>query len=208
MKLLSHSFQDGAAIPARYAFGRIAPETHVALADNLNPHLTWSDVPAGTRSFVLICHDPDVPSQGHDVNQEGRRVSPSLPRVDFFHWVLLDIPASVTEIAEGSQSQGVTPRGQPGPEAPAGMRHGLNDYTAWFAGDAEMSGSYFGYDGPCPPWNDELLHHYVFTLYALDVPSLEVSGILDGRSVRQALAGHVLASATITGTYTLNPAIG
>jgi Raf kinase inhibitor-like YbhB/YbcL family protein len=207
MRLFSTSFNEGEAIPARYAFARIAPQTHIALSDNLNPHLAWDDVPPGTRSFALICHDPDVPSRGDDVNQEGRTVAATLPRVDFYHWVLIDIPATDTSIAEGSHANGVTARGKPGPNAPAGTRHGLNDYTGWFAGDTDMSGDYFGYDGPCPPWNDELVHHYIFTLYALDVPSLEIAGQLDGASVRRALEGHVLASATLTGTYALNPAV-
>ena len=52
---------------------------------------------------------------------------------------------------------------------PRGARQGINDYTGWFAGDKDMAGNYFGYDGPCPPWNDEIPHRYVFTLYALDV---------------------------------------
>jgi hypothetical protein len=95
--------------------------------------------------------------------------------------------ADATEIAEGRHASGVTPGGKSGPAAPDGMRHVLNDYTGWFAGDAEMAGSYFGYDGPCPPWNDERLHHYVFTLSALDMPALVVSGNLDGSTVHQAL---------------------
>lgn len=70
-----------------------------------------------------------------------------------------------------------------------------------------MAGDYFGYDGPCPPWNDERIHHYLFTLYALDVPALEISDTLDGRAVRKALEGHVLATATLTGTYSLNPSV-
>ena len=67
------------------------PAHHVCLGKNLNPHLAWSDVPTGTKSFVLICHDPDVPSRGDDVNQEDRTVPATLPRVDFFHWVLVDL---------------------------------------------------------------------------------------------------------------------
>ena len=65
---------------------------------------------------------------------------------------------------------------RPGPHAPRGARQGINDYTGWFAGDKDMAGNYFGYDGPCPPWNDEIPHRYVFTLYALDVPRLDVGG--------------------------------
>jgi phosphatidylethanolamine-binding protein (PEBP) family uncharacterized protein len=68
-----------------------------------------------------------------------------------------------------------------------------------------MQGSYFVYDGPCPPWNDSIVHHYVFTVRALDVASLPVAGNFGGADVRGAIEGHVLASAHITGTYTLNP---
>lgn len=71
-----------------------------------------------------------------------------------------------------------------------------------------MSGNYFGYDGPCPPWNDALVHHYVFTLYALNVPHLDVHGDFDGKQVRAAMAGHILAQASITGLYSLSPASG
>jgi len=207
MKLTSQSFADGAPIPGEFSFCIPADEGHVCLGANRNPQLAWSDVPEGTRSFVLICHDPDVPSRGDDVNQEGRVVPASLPRVDFFHWVLVDLPADVREIAAGSFSSEVTPGGKPGPAGPQGTRQGINDYTNWFAGDAAMAGDYHGYDGPCPPWNDEIVHHYVFTLYALDVPRCAVEGRFTGADVRAAIAGHVLAEARLTGTYTLNPAL-
>jgi Raf kinase inhibitor-like YbhB/YbcL family protein len=205
MKISSQSFNDGAAIPGEFAFAVIDPATHVSLSSNRNPHLAWTEVPEGTKSFVLICHDSDVPSQADDVNKEDREVPASLPRVDFFHWTLMDIPAEDREIVAGGHSNGVTPRGKKGTDAPNNLRHGINDYTSWFAGDANMQGTYFGYDGPAPPWNDSLLHHYVFTLYALDVPHLEVRGDPTGANVRAALDGHVIARATLTGTYSLNP---
>ena len=204
MKLWSDSWTNGDRIPERHAAGRIVPEGGVAFSDNLNPHLAWSDVPAGAKSMVLICHDFDVPSRGDDVNQPGREVPADLPRVDFFHWVLVDLPPLPTVIAEGEYSRGFTPRGKPGPAARNGARHGLNDYTGWFAGDAERSGQYFGYDGPFPPFNDSLVHHYVFTLYAVALPRLPLEGIFTGDQVRQKLAGRVLAEATFSGTYTLN----
>lgn len=208
MQLTSQSFQDGQAIPGEFAFAVPDAASHVALSSNRNPHLAWSGAPAGTQSFVVVCHDPDVPSRGDDVNQEGREVPASLPRVDFFHWLLLDIPAATTEIAAGAQSDGVTPRGKSGPAAPGGLRHGINDYTGWFAGDEQMKGDYYGYDGPCPPWNDSIVHHYVFTVYALATPTLAVSGELTGANVRAALqAGQVLGKASITGLYSLNPAV-
>ncbi|MGB0590582.1 MAG: YbhB/YbcL family Raf kinase inhibitor-like protein [Myxococcota bacterium] len=207
MKLWSDSFKDQAPIPEAFAFGKMDPDTHVTLSDNKNPHLAWDGLPEGTRSLVLICHDPDVPSVGDDVNQEGRTVPASLPRVDFYHWVLVDLAADTHEIAEGSFSAAVTTGGKPGPEGPQGTRHGVNNYTDWFAGADGMSGDYFGYDGPGPPWNDERLHHYVFTLYALDSARCAVEGRFGGPEVLAALEGHVLGSASITGTYTLNPSV-
>jgi Raf kinase inhibitor-like YbhB/YbcL family protein len=207
MKVTSTSFSDGGAIPAEFAFCAPDPKGHATLSKNRNPHLAWSDVPAGTRSFAIVCHDPDVPSKGDDVNQEGRVVRASLPRVDFFHWVLVDLPASVQAVEAGEYASSVTPHGKPGPAAAHGARQGVNSYTDWFASDASMSGDYYGYDGPCPPWNDELPHRYVFTVYALDVEKLPVQGAFRGPDVRQAIERHVLAQASITGKYSLNPAV-
>ena len=209
MKIWSDSFKDGGFINGANAFCVIDPLTHVQLSSNHNPHLAWSGLPPGTQSLALICHDPDVPSRGDDVNQEGRSVPPDLPRLDFFHWSLIDIPPAMDSIAEAQFSSGVTPRGKTGPhiaDAPgaAGLRHGINDYTEWFKGDSEMSGVYFGYDGPCPPWNDSIVHRYIFTLYALDVARLPLESFT-GQQARDALAGHVLAQAQTTGLYTLNP---
>ena len=207
MQLSCPRFNDGQTIPADFAFCLPDPTRHVCLGRNLNPELRWQDAPAGTRSFVLICHDRDVPSQGDDVNQPDRVVPASLPRVDFYHWVLIDLPASMTAIAEGEFSREVTPRGKNGPQAPHGARQGVNNYTDWFAGDHDMKGDYYGYDGPCPPWNDEIIHHYVFTLYALDIASLPLEGKFGGPEVRAAMQGHILAQASLTGTYTLNAAL-
>ncbi len=207
MKLSSSSFQNNGSIPAEFAFCAPDPDTHVTLSKNRNPELSWSDAPAATRSFVLICHDVDVPSRGDDVNQEGRTIPASLPRVDFFHWVLVDLPAHATGIKAGEFSDGVTPRGKPGTDGSRGTRQGINDYTGWFASDKDMAGNYYGYDGPCPPWNDSILHHYVFTLYALDVDKCSVTGTFKGPDVLAAIRGHVLAQAALTGIYSLNPEV-
>jgi Raf kinase inhibitor-like YbhB/YbcL family protein len=205
MQLWIQSFNEGESIPGEFAFAVVDPRNHFSMSTNRNPHLEWSDVPEGTRSFALICHDYDVPSQADDVNQEGREVSASLPRIDFFHWLLLDVPATTREIVAGSHSNGVTPRGKSGPATTGGLRHGVNDFTKWFLGDAKMEGKYHGYDGPAPPWNDAVVHHYVFTLYALDIQHPHVQGELTGPNVRAALEAHVRAKATLTGTYSLNP---
>jgi Raf kinase inhibitor-like YbhB/YbcL family protein len=207
MKLASHCMTDGQPLNGKYAFCVPASEGHVSLSSNTNPHLAWSEVPEGTRSLVLICHDPDVPSRGDDVNQEGRTVPASLPRVDFFHWVLVDLDPARGEIREGEFSSEVTAGGKAGPSAPHATRQGINDYTAWFAGDADMAGDYYGYDGPCPPWNDEIKHRYVFTLFATDLNSLPIEGRFSGQQVRDAIEGHVLDSASLTVTYSLNPAV-
>lgn len=207
MKITSQSFSDNQAIPAEFAFCAPDAKTHCTLGANRNPQLAWSDVPAGTKSLVLLCHDPDVPSKPDDVNQEGRTIPATLPRVDFFHWVLVDIDPASTGVAAGEFSSAVTPRGKAGPQAPRGTRQGINDYTMWFSSDRDMSGDYHGYDGPCPPWNDSIVHHYVFTLYALDVARCAVEGVFKGSDVRAAITSHVLAEARITGTYSLNPAV-
>jgi Raf kinase inhibitor-like YbhB/YbcL family protein len=204
MKLWSDSWTNGDRIGAKFAAGKLDGEKGVTFSDNLNPHLAWSDLPPGTKSLVLICHDFDVPSKGDDVNQPDREVPSDLPRVDFFHWLLVDLPPTLAGIAEGEFSRGFTARGKPGPAAPHGARQGVNDYTGWFAGNPEMAGHYFGYDGPFPPFNDSLVHHYVFTLYALDLARLPLEGTFNGAQVRQAIAGHVIDAATYSGTYTLN----
>jgi Raf kinase inhibitor-like YbhB/YbcL family protein len=207
MKFASASFSDHAPIPAEFAFCAMDAMTHATLSSNRNPQFSWRDAPAGTKSFALICVDPDVPSKPDDVNKEGRIVPGSLPRVDFFHWVLIDIPATRNRIEAGEFSSCVTAKGKPGPDLPEGIRHGINDYTSWFAGDADMGGDYYGYDGPCPPWNDAIAHRYMFTLYALNVAQLELGGRITGADARAALKKHVLAEATMTGRYALNPAV-
>jgi Raf kinase inhibitor-like YbhB/YbcL family protein len=208
MQLMSSSFGHGQRIPAEFAFGVPDPVEHLRLGANRNPHLRWSGAPSATRSFVLVCVDTDVPTRGDDVNQAGRVVPANLPRTDFIHWLMVDIPPAVQEIAGGACSNGIVARGKRTPAGPAGARQGLNDYTSWFAGDADMGGEYLGYDGPCPPWNDELLHHYHFVVYATDLDRCPVDGAFTAAQVHAAIAGHVVAEARLTGTYSLNPAVG
>ena len=206
MKLEIPSFPDDGPIPGAFAFCIPADEGHVTFAPNRSPHLRWSGVPSGTQSLAVIVADPDVPSVPDDVNQEGRTVPHDLPRVDFYHWVLVDIPVDLGELPEGFDSDGVAEGGKAPGTTGHGVR-GINNYTDWFAGDEQMGGDYAGYDGPCPPWNDERLHHYRFTLYALDVPTLGLSGAFGGPEALAAMEGHVLADSSWTGTYTLNPSL-
>lgn len=206
MRVTSTSFNDQTVIPGEFAFAIKAPEAHISLSSNKNPELSWGEAPAGTRSFAIICHDRDVPSQADQVNQEGQIIPASLPRVTFYHWVLVNIPASTHQILAGTHSAAITPKGKTTSQSPVGLA-GINDYTLWFKGDAEMAGNYFGYDGPCPPWNDEIPHHYVFTVYALSIEHLPLSGAFTGAEAMEAMAGHILDKATITGVYSLNPAV-
>lgn len=204
MKLWSPAWANGEPIPAVYAAGRLLQEGGVGFGDNRSPPLRWGPVPEGTRSLVLLCHDFDVPADQADVNRADRELPPDLARVEFFHWALVDIPPHLTDFEAGQWSQGFTARGKPGPEAGGGMRHAVNDYTGWFAGDSAMAGQYFGYDGPFPPFNDSLVHHYVFALFALGVARLPLEGVFTGAQAREAMAGQVLGAATWSGTYTLN----
>ncbi len=203
MWLKSYDFADGEEIPGDYALCVIDPTAHVRFARNQNPHLEWGDVPEGVRSFAILVIDIDVPTSPEDVNQEGREVPSGLPRGQFTHWALVDVEPDSRTVERGAYSDGVTLRGKSG--LSKRPREGINDYTGWFTGDPVMAGTYKGYDGPCPPWNDSIIHHYVFTLYALDVDSLELSGDFSAADVESAIEGHVLDSARLTGTYSLNP---
>lgn len=211
MKLHSDSFPHRGVIPAEFAFAQIDEKTRVKLSHNKSPHLSWSEIPEGTQSFALIMTDATAPTDGADVNQVDREVPAELPRAEFVHWVLINIPAEMSEITAGQFSREVTPKGKSGPVIAGikdtSMRHGINDYTHWFANDHDMSGDYYGYDGPCPPWNDSLVHQYTFTLYALDTVEIPLpsDGKLTAAVVMRDIKEHILASASWSGVYTLTP---
>lgn len=205
MRLTSTAFADGDKIPDRYALATPDPETHATLSDNLNPALMWSSVPQGARSLVLICVDPDAPSKPDDVNKEDREVPSDLPRTDFYHWVMVDVPTHLDGIEEGACSNQVVPGGKQNPAGPEGSRQGVNDYTGWFGDDPDMAGQYLGYDGPAPPWNDSIPHRYRFRLLAIDLERCPVGESFTAPEVLEAVENHILDEAELTGTYTLNP---
>ena len=202
MRLTSSSFDNGQPLPVALAAGKAD-----GFSSNRNPQLAWDEVPEGAASFVLLCVDPDVPTVPSMVGAEGVIIPQEQPRCDFSHWVMVDIPADVREIAEGACSDGFVVGGKQAPAVPAGARQGINDYTGWFAGDATMAGTYRGYDGAYPPANDARVHRYFFRLFALDIATLPVDGDFTAAQVHAAMQGHVLAEAAIHGTYTLNPAL-
>ena len=206
MSVTSDAFNDGDPIPERYAFCVPCTENHSKMSTNISPQLSWSGAPDNTKSFTVICVDVDVPTVFDDVNSEVRSIPADMPRQDFYHGLLVDVPATLHSLAEGAESEGSVAGGKSPGSVAHGIR-GINDYTMFMATNPDMAGDYGGYDGPCPPWNDELLHHYEFQVYALDVESLGLddNGDFRGPDVMAAMQGHILAKGKIVGTYTQNP---
>jgi Raf kinase inhibitor-like YbhB/YbcL family protein len=151
LTLSSPAFEANGAIPRRFT----------CEGDDVSPPLDWSDVPAGTKSLVLIVDDPDAPD-------------PAAPKRVWVHWVLYDIPADVTSLAEGVG----------GDDLPKGSREGLNDWKK------------VGYGGPCPPVGR---HRYFHKLFALDVRLGDFTHPTKDH-LERAMEGHVLAKAELVGT--------
>lgn len=200
MHIHSNSFAHRQPIPAEFALGATAGKD--GLGGNRNPHLTWDDVPDGTRSFVLLCIDTDAPTDGALVADAATPIPVEHPRGDFVHWAVANLPAGLREIDAGSCSDGLTVSGKPAGTDAGGTR-GLNDYTGWFAGDAAMAGQYHGYDGPYPPPHDLRVHRYFFRLFALDVERLSLPPAFTAGDLFHAMHGHVLGEAALYGTYSL-----
>lgn len=154
----SPDIADGQEVGPQFRYGPDAPS-----GENLSPALRWSGFPADTQSFVVSCFDPDAPTPA-----------------GFWHWTLVDIPASVTELARGAGSAG-------GP-LPDGAFHVRNDF-----GSA-------GYDGPAPPPGDQV-HRYFFVVHAVDVPTLGPDASASPTVVAFNLVFHTLARAVITPTF-------
>lgn len=202
MRIHSDNFEHGKPIAAEFAMG--GPGGPGGFGGNRNPQLRWDDAPAGTRSFALLCIDTDAPTDPALVANADVPIPADHPRGDFVHWVMADIAADVRDIGAGSCSEGITPRGKRNPPGPAGARQGLNDYTGWFAGDAETDGDYYGYDGPYPPAHDLRPHRYFFRLFALDVDTLALPDRFTAADVFHAMHGHVLGETATYATYSLH----
>jgi Raf kinase inhibitor-like YbhB/YbcL family protein len=148
--ITSDAFLEGEAIPTKYTCD----------GDELSPDLRWSDIPPNTRSLALICEDPDAPSG------------------TFTHWILFDLPPTVTELPEGVSTA---------ERLANGAVQGQNDFKR------------IGYGGPCPPPNDSE-HRYYFRIYALDT-ELQLRSGARREDVAPAMVGHVLATGHLMGTY-------
>lgn len=195
MRIHSKSFPMGGRIPERCAYGLVSDDGALTLSENLNPELSWADVPEGTRSFVLACLDDDVPTVFEPSEPSGE-LSPALARRRFVHWVQIDCPAEVRGLEEGALSNEK--------KLAAGYgRPGINDYSRGATPEPGATGT--GYDGPCPPHYDARWHFYRWQVFALDVERLEVPEAFLWADVEAAMKGHVLDAAEWVGHYSRNP---
>jgi len=206
MEIEIPAFENGGWIPRKFAMGIPDGEGRAKFGKNINPEIRWDYTHEDALSFVLICVDPTAPTDPSTVNKAGVTVPEDQPRADFYHWVLIDIHPQRSVIREGEVSDAVKAGGKKFGLSGLGMM-GVNSFTDWFAGDPELEGQYGSYDGPFPPWNDELVHEYHFKLFSLDVSSLELSGPFTGEDVLAAMDGHILEEAVWVGKYSLNKAI-
>lgn len=181
--------ENDAAIPAKFALCKATDDGKSTGGENTRPTISWQGAPSGTKSFAVVVMDPDVPASFADAGKDGKVVKHDAKRQLFYHWALADIPATVTTIPGGASSKAPAF----GTAATGSLEKYLDDATQ--------------YGGPCPPWNDERLHHYHFTVYALDVAALTLPDAPSAKDVEKAVADHVVASGTVTGTYTLNTAL-
>jgi Raf kinase inhibitor-like YbhB/YbcL family protein len=207
LKVHVDSIKDGGAVPTKYAFCVPTPDGHMGAGPNISPSISWSKGPRGTKSYAIILYDTDSPKTDREkMNKEGMTVPSTATRQTFYHWVLVDIPANVTSLKEGVGSKGRVAHGKPA-TADVG-KPGVNMFTMVFANNEAMKGQYHNYDGPCPPWNDENLHHYHFAVYALSVKTLGLANEFDAPAVIAAMRGKVLADGRFDATYTTNKAKG
>jgi Raf kinase inhibitor-like YbhB/YbcL family protein len=159
--VISNGFKDGDylsnnfILSAAFGFG--------CAGGNMSPHLKWSGAPAGTKSFAVTCYDPDAPTGS-----------------GFWHWLIVNIPANVNELAEGAGSSDGKP--------PAGALQTRTDFGAP------------GYGGPCPPAGDHP-HRYLFTVFAVNTDKLSVNADTSAAVVGFNLHFATLARAEIMGLY-------
>lgn len=177
----------GKPIPEKHALCIPTADGKSGPGENIRPTIRWGDAPAGTQSFAILVTDPDVPASFDDAGKEGRVVAAEAPRQLFYHWGAYNIPATATALEGGDATLPLSL----GTEVP----NSLGSYV-------KRPGQ-FG--GPCPPWNDERLHHYHFRVIALDVPTLALSAAPTTAELAEAVKGHILAENEVVGTYTLNP---
>jgi len=166
---------------------------------NESPSLSWSKGPAGTKSYAVTMVDPDVPVDRSGFNKDGTVIAETTPREEFVHWVLADIPADFSHLPQAIDGNGLTKSGLPLKRTDHGRR-GQNGF-----GEGSMkNGPQGGYHGACPPWNDQRIHHYRVTVYALNVEHLPLPEAFTRADLLKVANGHVLSSGSAELRYTLN----
>jgi hypothetical protein len=155
LSITSTAFDDGGTIPVAYT----------CEGDDISPPLSFSGVPEDAQTLVLIVDDPDAPD-------------PKAPRMTWVHWVLYNIPVTVSRMVEDTTKNGLPP----------GTSEGKNDWKRT------------GYGGPCPPIGR---HRYFHKFYALDVKLPDLKEPTKAE-LERAMQGHVLATASLIGTYQKN----
>ena len=159
--VISNSFKDGDYLPgdfilsADFGFG--------CAGRNMSPHLRWSGAPERAKSFAVTCYDPDAPTGS-----------------GFWHWLVVNIPESVSELAEGA--------GSTNGNLPTGALQTRTDFGAP------------GYGGPCPPEGDHS-HRYLFTVFAVKIDKLDVKADTSAAVVGFNLHFNTLAKAEIMGLF-------
>lgn len=183
-------------IPSENAYCHTGKDGKSEKGLNQRPAVTWSKGPEGTKSYAIFMIDPDVPVDFTDAGKVGKIIPENMKRQDFFHWAQIDISANAEGFPAGS--------GNDYPEQQPDIgRAGVNSYAEFYKN--KPKGEYTGYDGMCPPWNDERIHHYHFQVYALDVNQLALAKEFTAKEAYTAIQPHILAKGEIVGTYTLNP---
>ena len=148
LKISSSAFDEIGIIPAKYTCD----------TENVSPPLTWTKGPKKTMTYVLICDDPDAPSK------------------TWVHWVLFNIPSSLTSLSENLPKE---------KKILTGAVQGKNDFGT------------VGYSGPCPPSG---IHRYYFKIYALDC-ELTLDSDAEKANIEDAMKDHILAAGILVGKY-------
>lgn len=144
--LHTNAFVDGGPMPVLYTCD----------GKNISPFLEWEHLPNKTQSLAVIVIDPDAPGG------------------IFYHWLLYNIPTSMTSLSEGMT------------HFPTNVLLGKNSFGK------------LAYSGPCPPKGAS--HTYLFTLYALD-SLLKVDAGVDGNTLVKTIKEHELGETTLTTVY-------
>jgi len=154
MRLFCPDFSDGAIIPSKYTCDGL----------EVSPQLYIYDVPESAESLVLFLDDSDIPQE----------IKTQMDIEVFDHWIVYNIPASITMIPEGGNDVGIVGKNS----------RGTSVYT-----------------GPCPPTGYKPTEHrYVFHLFALDTRLAVLAGATK-EEIEKLMEGHVLSQAEYTGRY-------